>query len=306
MQNNNIEDLIWRARNFYHSSEHKDTSREKLETSSQAITTYDRVLGLLAKKPDKYLYYLTYVGKARALERRLQAEQLQGPVSPERIHDIHRKRIELLMNARKQVPDETYEASVIARELGCSFWMIGYEKVAVDKWYEALALRVRDVEWSPDSLKYVHKADFKEDDNPVALLLTYQALTKYERERKNEAAQFNILKRYFEMAKDTEEVCEPSYFNDLDDYPVLLYFRGKKQDAYSAMDTLHRIANTAKMPELGAEDKLVLAETYRRMKDNQRAEKMLDEAEKVISQLKASDRRNDLTKRHAQLRTRLI
>lgn len=297
LQSNNIEDLIWRARNFYHSSEHKDTAREKLEASTQSITTYDRVLALLAKRPDRYLYYLTYVGKARALIRRLHAEQLVGPVPDERIHDIHRQRIELLMNARKQVPAESYEASVIARELGCSFYVIGSRKGAADKWYHAIALREREVEWSPDSLKYVHKADFKEDDNPVSLLLTYQALKKFERERKNSEAEFNILKRYFEMAKDTEEASEPAYFNDLDEYPVYLYLRGKKQEAYAVIDILHKIANTAKLPEHGSEDKLTLAETYRQIKDKQRANQMLDEAEKDIASLRDSGQRNDLMKR---------
>lgn len=289
LQNSDVESLIWRARNFYHSSEHSEQPAEKLELTEKSIQTYDKSLQFLSKKPDKYLLYLACVGKARALERKFQNEQALGLSNASRTEQTYRQRIELLNKAEKQVPAASYEASVIARERGESFLKLKQADLASKELNKALRLKEETAEWSPDSIKYAERDDFKEDDKPPDVLRAYQALIKMAEDRKDKAEVFKLYSRFYEMSKRIPNASEEAFMSDLVKYPVLIAQAGKKEEALEVLNQLTDQVNSEKHLGDKTADWLMLAPLFAKYGNPAKARHLLNVVEDDISRVEPSE-----------------
>ena len=306
LQNNDAATLVWRARNFYHSSEHNGQTRERLDLCNKAIETYDKVLSLLKKSPEKYLYYLSYVGKARALGVKLQSEGLLGAVPEDRKSQIYQQRLDLLRKAAETVPKNSYETSVISREQATTLMALNNKAAAADAFYVTIKLRENLAEWSPDSVQYIFRNDFKEDDSPTALLDAYHSLAEIERERKNEKAAMSVEKRLLEMAKNfSENACEETHMSQLLGYPIRLAQQGKKQEALEALQDLLDIADQSKKVEDKLADWIKIADIYNKFGDSVTAIKLIDATNKELDTLTPNERLNTTRILATQLRKKI-
>lgn len=280
----NPEYLISRARNFYHSSEHKEHPRDRLDLCQKSVQAYDRALAVLLKKPEKYLLYLANVGKSRALGHLLAADQSIG-TTDERARVLNLERMRLLSAAYPLVPRDSYEAGVISRELGLILIELHDQVAAREELYKAITLREARAQWSADSERYVDRDELKEADKPVDLLIAFCALIKIEKERGDKKAVANLYERFWQASKTIDNSSEEGYMRELIQYPLLLGNAGKKNKAFEVLQDL--VDQSCSEKHLGDKtaDFLMIAQAYAALGDKRRAIELIGIAEDDIAKV---------------------
>ncbi len=306
LNSSNAEFLIWRARNFYHSSEHKEHPAERLALCQKSVQTYDKALAVLFKKPDNYLHYLANVGKCRALGHRLLADQRLGSVTEERAEEINTQRMRLLSAAYGLVPRNSYEAGVISRELGIILIALNKPDVAREELNKAINLREAQAEWSPDSERYADRDDFKEADKPVDLLIAYCALIKIEKERGDKKRVLDLYKRFWQASKTIVNSSEEAFMKELVQYPLLLGSAGKKAEAFEVLQNL--VDQSCSEKHLGDKtaDFLTIAQAYATLGNKSKALELVQTAEDDIAKVSPLNARlTDVLARAKQVRVEI-
>lgn len=302
----NPEFLILRARNFYHSSEHKQQPRDRLDLCIKSVQTYDRALAVLAKKPDKYLLYLAKMGKCRALDHRQRAARTLDPKAIEREYEIDKQRLDLLNDAKQLVPKKSYEASVIARETGQLLAKRNQPNSAREELYTAIGLRESQAEWSPDSEKYAQTDDFKEADRPPDLLYAYCALLKIEKDRGDKKQVMEVHRRMWEASKTIVNSSEEAFMAVLVEYPLLLGAEGKKKEALAVLQDLNDQSCSEKHLGDKTADWLMIAQAYAKLGNKQRALELVTVAETEIAKVSPlNERLTEIRARAAKVRAEI-